>query len=197
LQKSEIITTLRSLIFFPSSLSHELPCIILIFKNRYHPDSNKDDQAAIKKFQEASEAYEVLSDTEKRQSYDNFGHAGVDGNTGGSSGGPFGGGFGTHENLNDLFEQLFSSGQRRGPQRGQNIQYRLELTFLEAVHGCTKEFSFQYQVIRCITKKLFIYPKLISSTDCRIRPATQSAFTQPKGRSARGCRVWYDTASTR
>ena len=129
---------------------------------KYHPDTNKDDEGAKKKFQEAGEAYSVLSDSSKRQAYEQFGHAGVDNNGGGNGGGGgfggggFGGGFGRGgfgggfqggqgQDLNDLFEELFT-GRRRGPKRGANMQYRLRLSFMEAVHGVEKKLNFQFQV---------------------------------------------------
>ena len=116
---------------------------------KYHPGTNQDDEAAKKQFQEAAEAYEVLSDDEKRPLYDNFGHAGLDGG-GGGGGNPFGQGFGgggfhaQGQSMEDIFEQLFT-GRARGPRRGQDLQYRLQLSFLEAVHGCEKKINFQYQ----------------------------------------------------
>ena len=119
---------------------------------KYHPDTNKDNPEAVEKFQAASEAYEVLSDTEKRQAYDNFGHAGVDGSAQQSGGNPFGqGGFGFSSgggmrgmSMDDLFEELFT-GRRRGPRKGQNMQYRMSLSFMDAVHGTEKELKFQIQ----------------------------------------------------
>jgi len=91
----------------------------------------------------------VLGDDAKRGRYDQFGFAdGADPNQNGFGGGgnPFGGG-GFHAqgmDINDLFEELFT-GRRRGPRRGQNMQYSLRLSFLEAVHGCTKDLTFQFQ----------------------------------------------------
>lgn len=123
---------------------------------KYHPDTNKSDDAQTK-FREASEAYEVLSNEEKKGLYDNFGHAGVDGSAGAGGGGPFGGGFNAHGfgfgggqqvDLQDLFEELFSQGgggRRRGPRPGANLEYTLQLKFMEAVHGCSKPIRFQYQ----------------------------------------------------
>lgn len=121
---------------------------------KYHPDQNKENPSAVQKFQEATEAYEVLSNEEKRELYNRFGHAGVDGSAGSAGenpfggagfGGGFGGGFqsGGFQSLDELFAELFN--QRRGPRRGQDIQYRLDLTFMEAVHGCEKKVTFQFQ----------------------------------------------------
>lgn len=114
---------------------------------QYHPDTNKDNKEAETKFKEASEAYEILKDDQKRAAYDQFGHAGVENNGNGGHGGHGGGGFGGFGegmDINDLFAEMFS-GRRRGPRKGGNLQYRLRLSFLEAVHGCTKPINFQFQ----------------------------------------------------
>ena len=106
---------------------------------KHHPDRNKDDkEAAEKKFKEIQEAYSVLSDSQKRQAYDQFGHAGVDGSAGGFGGGfgggnPFGsGGFG------DIFGDIFgSSGGSHRDNRGADLQYDVEINLKEAVEGTT------------------------------------------------------------
>ena len=106
---------------------------------KFHPDRNPDDAEATVKFKEVKEAYEILSDPQKRAAYDQFGHAGVDGSQGGfgGGGGGFGGGFG------DIFEDIFG-GSRGGvgsransAYRGSDLQYNLELTLEEAVFGTT------------------------------------------------------------
>lgn len=96
---------------------------------KYHPDRNPDDKDAENKFKEASEAYEILSDAQKRATYDQFGHAGLEGHGGGRGGGF--GGFG------DIFEDLFGGGfgGRRGPRPGADLQYELEITLEQAVNG--------------------------------------------------------------
>ncbi|MEG3073482.1 MAG: molecular chaperone DnaJ [Ruthenibacterium sp.] len=123
---------------------------------KYHPDLNPDNKGAEDKFKEVGEAYEVLSDKDKKARYDQFGHAGVDPNFG-AGGGGFGGGFGGGGvDLGDLFGDLFGGGggfgggQRRSanpnaPRRGADIRVSLVLSFMEAVHGCTKTVSVNKQ----------------------------------------------------
>ena len=115
---------------------------------QYHPDRNPDNKEAEEKFKEVGEAYEVLSNDEKRARYDQYGFAGVDPNFGAGAGGAgFGGfeGFGGFGDLGDIFGEFFGGGRRssssNGPRRGENIMSRLELTFEEAAFGCEKEVS--------------------------------------------------------
>lgn len=117
---------------------------------KYHPDRNPGDKDAEAKFKEVGEAYEVLSNDEKRSKYDQFGFAGVDPNFAASQGGYGGGfgGFGDFGDLGDIFGEFFGGGSRRGssqnaPRRGENVMTRLELTFEEAAFGCEKEVSAQ------------------------------------------------------
>jgi molecular chaperone DnaJ len=130
---------------------------------KYHPDLNKDDESAAKKFQEVSEAYEVLEDDNKRQMYDNFGHAAVDGSAGdpgaggnpfqgfGGFGGPFGGagGFGGFQggfqgqqvdiDPEDIMDMFFGGSGSR------SAEVEVHIGFFEAVNGCEKEVRFSYQ----------------------------------------------------
>ncbi len=115
---------------------------------KYHPDLNPDDKVAEKKFKEVNEAYEVLSDSEKRARYDQFGHAGVDPSYG-AGGGGFGGfgGAGGFGDIGDIFESFFGGGfggsTRRAnpnaPKRGTDIHTSITLDFFEACKGVKKQ----------------------------------------------------------
>ncbi len=123
---------------------------------KYHPDMNPGDKEAEEKFKEVGEAYEVLSDADKKSRYDQFGHAGVDPNYGAGGGGFGGGGFGGVD-LNDIFGDLFGGGfggfgggtgrrqNPNAPRRGADIRVSLVLSFMEAVHGCTKTVNVSRQ----------------------------------------------------
>ena len=114
---------------------------------KYHPDMNPGDAEAEKKFKEASEAYAVLSDPDKRRQYDQFGHAAFEGGAGGAGG--FGGfdfsGADFSDIFGDIFGDLFGGGRRgranQGPMKGMNIRKSVRLTFEEAVFGCEKELD--------------------------------------------------------
>ena len=116
---------------------------------KYHPDRNPGDKTAEEKFKEVGEAYEVLSDSEKRARYDQYGFAGVDPSYGGGPGGGAGfGGFGGFGDFGDIFSDFFGGGARRGstrnaPRQGEDVGLQLELTFEEAAFGAEKEVSAQ------------------------------------------------------
>ena len=110
---------------------------------KYHPDLHPGDKEAEAKFKEVNEAYEVLSDKDKKARYDQFGHAGVDPNYG--AGGAGAGGFGGFEDFGDIFSNIFGGGfggfggqRRNGPVRGNDIRTSVLLTFEEAAFGCKK-----------------------------------------------------------
>ena len=113
---------------------------------KYHPDLNPGDKLAEEKFKEVNEAYEVLSDKEKKARYDQFGHAGVDPNFGGGAGGgsPFTGGI----DFGDIFDSFFGGfgGSRRqnpnAPRRGSDTEAVVNISFEEAAKGCKKTISF-------------------------------------------------------
>ena len=106
---------------------------------KYHPDHNREDGGTGEKFKEVNEAYEVLSDPEKRAAYDRFGHGGTEGLFGRGFEGFNFSGFG------DIFEAFFSgatsTAARRGPQRGADLSYNIPITFEEAAFGCEKEVN--------------------------------------------------------
>ena len=117
---------------------------------QHHPDVNPDDPKAEEKFKEINEAYEVLSDPDKKSRYDQYGHAGVDPNMGGGGFGgfgDFGGGFGGFD-FGDIFGSFFgggggqSSARRNMPQQGEDLRAHITISFEEAAFGCKKEISY-------------------------------------------------------
>ncbi|MGL1931245.1 MAG: molecular chaperone DnaJ [Desulfotalea sp.] len=107
---------------------------------KYHPDRNQGDTAAESKFKECTEAYEVLSNSQKRQVYDAYGHEGLKNSGGGRGGGEPFSGFG------DIFGDLFGFGggrsqktRRNGPVDGNDLRYNVSISFMDAVHGVSKE----------------------------------------------------------
>lgn len=126
---------------------------------KYHPDKNPGDKKAEENFKEINEAYSVLSDPDKKSKYDQFGHAGVDPNSGfggGGFGGFGGGGFGGFEDIFDMFGGMFGGGgrsggrRRNGPAKGNDIQKAITITFEEAAFGCKKEIQIN-KYVKCET----------------------------------------------
>ena len=116
---------------------------------KYHPDVNPGNKDAEAKFKEVNEAYAVLSDEDKRQKYDQFGHSAFDPTAGGGGYGGFGGfeGFEGGFDFSDLFSTIFGGGRsssstRNSPQRGDDIATRITISFEEAAFGCRKEITF-------------------------------------------------------
>jgi len=144
---------------------------------KFHPDRNPDDPDAEEKFKEASEAYEILTDPERREAYDRFGHAGVDPNQGGFGGGGFEGNFG--DIFGDVFGDIFGGGRgggRNGVSRGSDLRYNMHLDLEQAVNGDTVEVAI---------------PVLASCEDCDgsgAAPGT-SASTCPECQGAGQVRV--------
>ena len=114
-----------------------------VLAKKYHPDMNPGDKEAEKKFKEASEAYAVLSDSDKRRQYDQFGHAAFEG--GGAGGGGFDfSGMDFGDIFGDIFGDFFGGSSRRssnGPMKGANVRASVRITFEESVFGCEKELE--------------------------------------------------------
>ena len=123
---------------------------------KYHPDLNKGDASAEQMFKDVNEAYSVLSDPQKKARYDQYGHAGVDPSYGGGTDGGFGGFGGSgFEDLGDIFSSFFgggfgggSSSRRNAPRQGEDRETRINISFDEAVFGCSKDVKF-YRIELC------------------------------------------------
>ena len=134
---------------------------------KHHPDRNKDNPDAAQKFKEIQGAYAILSDSEKKQAYDQFGHAGINPNMGGGAGG---GGFeGFGDNFSDIFSDLFGGGSSRHSRsnRGADLQYELTMSLDEAIHG--KEFKIRV-------------PTTVSCDDCSGSGAKKGTKVEHCGR---------------
>jgi molecular chaperone DnaJ len=123
---------------------------------KHHPDRNPDNPEAEAHFKEAKEAYEILSDADKRAAYDRFGHAGVAGSQGHGTGGGFAGGDAFSDIFGEVFGDIFGGGRRSRSQvfRGADLRYDLELTLEQAVSGASINLDFptQTECSRCSGK---------------------------------------------
>lgn len=131
-----------------SASDSELKSAYRKLAKKYHPDMNPGDKEAEAKFKEASEAYSVLSDPDKRRQYDQFGHAAFDGGAGGAGGFDF-----NNMDMGDIFGDIFgdffgggrSRAQSNGPMKGQNLHHTIRITFEEACFGTEKELDLPLQ----------------------------------------------------
>uniref|UniRef100_A0A7S3VBQ1 J domain-containing protein n=1 Tax=Chaetoceros debilis TaxID=122233 RepID=A0A7S3VBQ1_9STRA len=163
----------------------------------YHPDTNKGDEKASEKFKKVTEAYEVLSDDKQRELYDNYGHAGVDPNSGfnqqggnpfGGGGNPFGGaggfndgsfhfhssGGGQQIDPEDLFDAFFGGSRRqRGPRRGADLQMHVNLPFMDAVLGVKRDLNVRYQLRDPVSGRVEVKER---SVECSIPAGIDSGM---------------------
>ena len=136
-----------------SSSNSEIKAAYRKLAVKHHPDKNEGDKAAEEKFKEASEAYHVLSNSERKQNYDNFGHAAFENGGGGR------GGFGNFDfasSFSDIFEDFFGEGfgggrrSRRSNNRGSDLRYDLSITLEEAYAGKKQDIKFSTSE-KCVT----------------------------------------------
>lgn len=132
-----------------SASDSELKSAYRKLAKKYHPDMNPGDKEAEAKFKEASEAYSVLSDPDKRRQYDQFGHAAFEGGAGGGAGGFDFNGMDMGDIFGDIFGDFFGGGRSRaqnnGPMKGQNLHHTIRITFEEACYGTEKELDLPLQ----------------------------------------------------
>ena len=132
-----------------SASDSELKSAYRKLAKKYHPDMNPGEKEAEAKFKEASEAYSVLSDPDKRRQYDQFGHAAFEGGAGGGAGGFDFSGMDMSDIFGDIFGDFFGGGRSRaqsnGPMKGQNLHHTIRITFEEACFGTEKELDLPLQ----------------------------------------------------
>ena len=132
-----------------SASDSELKSAYRKLAKKYHPDMNPGDKEAEAKFKEASEAYSVLSDPDKRRQYDQFRHAAFEGGAGGGAGGFDFSGMDMSDIFGDIFGDFFGGGRSRaqsnGPMKGQNLHHTIRITFEEACFGTEKELDLPLQ----------------------------------------------------
>ena len=154
---------------------------------QYHPDLNPGDAVAEQKFKEVNEAYAVLSDSDKKRKYDQYGHAGVDPNGFGGGAGGFGGAYDV--DLGDIFNSFFGGGfggstrsRRTGPMKGANLKYGMTLEFMEAAFGCEKDITVTKEELCTSCKGSGAQPGTVPETcpTCkgqgRVQQQTQTLF---------------------
>lgn len=159
-----------------------------VLAKKYHPDTNPGDKEAEAKFKEASEAYAVLSDPEKRRQYDQFGHAAFQDGAGGFGGYDFSHGFGDMSDLfGDLFGDLFSGGSRSfrrggaatsGPMKGANVRTSVRISFDEAVKGCEKNLTLNLKEICPVCRGSRAKPGTAKETCKKCGGTGQVTYTQ-------------------
>ena len=153
---------------------------------KYHPDLNPGNKDAEAKFKEVNEAYEVLSDKDKRARYDQFGHAGVDPNFGGGAGGgsPFQGGFDFTDIFDSFFGGGFGGGARRAnpnaPRRGSDVQANIAISFEEAAKGCKKTVTYAQietcsAIVTVPARRPARLPKPVTAATAPVRCGSASA----------------------
>ncbi len=162
---------------------------------KYHPDRNPDDKSAGEKFREATEAYEILKDPQKKQQYNQFGHAAFDQSAGFGGQAGYGAGFGLDDALESFlrnfggfggFEDIFGGGRSGGgaSNRGRDLQVKVKLTLREAADGVTKKIKLRKQVScrECEGTGAAAGSQPVSCSQCggrgRVRQVRQSIFGQ-------------------
>ena len=149
---------------------------------KYHPDMNPGDKTAEERFKEVNEAYEVLSDAQKKAAYDQYGHAAFDQTAGGGAGFGGFGGFGDFGDIGDIFSSFFGGGgstRRNGPARGGDIRVHLGITFEEAAKGAKKTITYA-RVEECPECKASGAKKGTSPETCKKCGGTGSIRTQQR-----------------
>lgn len=152
-----------------------------VLAKKYHPDMNPGDTEAEKRFKEASEAYAVLSDPEKRRQYDQFGHAAFDGGAGGAGGFDFSGAD-FSDIFGDIFGDFFGGGRRsarnNGPMKGATLRTSVRITFEEAIFGCEKEIELNVKEACAVCNGSGAKPGTSAETCSKCGGKGQVVFTQ-------------------
>ena len=159
---------------------------------RYHPDRNPGDHGAEEKFKEASEAYQVLCDADKRAVYDRYGHAGLSGQGSGFGGGPFAGGVDIGDIFGDLFGEMFNVGgsSQRGSRqkRGDDLRFDLTVDFEDAVFGSETE-------VRSAGLKLAPHARAEAAPPAAGQPSAANARGGASFATSKGFSLWRGRAA--